>query len=250
MSRHEARLSIHNFAQISEVNLTFGDLTVLVGAQGTGKSLALQWLKTAMDGKQIISALQDAGQSVIKPEALIDLIFGVGMAGAWRADSRVEFNDTSVRPKSIRMLGNGTESVFFIPAQKAHKPYFAEEVRTSFADSLDIDKALRKGNDQANRWDYLLGHSGSSTLIGLEPHSAKEDRISTVIAKKSAAGRQLAEHLGAGARIKQWLWVASGPVHFANTERARVRLDQNGIKFVGKVVLPKHLPTAKSSNKT
>lgn len=133
--------------------------------------------------------------------------------------------------------------------EKAHKPYFAEEVRTSFADSLDIDKALQKGNDQANRWDYLLGHSGSSKLIGLEPHSAKEDQISTVIAKKKAATKQLAEHLGASARIDRWLWVASGPVHFANTERARVRLDQNGIQFVGKVVLPKHLPAANSSNK-
>ena len=38
MSREEARLSIHNVAQISEVSLTFGDLTVLVGAQGTGLS--------------------------------------------------------------------------------------------------------------------------------------------------------------------------------------------------------------------
>lgn len=119
MSKEEARLSIHNFAQISEVSLTLGDLTVLVGAQGTGKSLALQWLKTAMDGKQIISALQDAGQSVSKPEALIDLIFGVGMAGAWRSDSTVEFNGTPVRPKGISMLGNGTESVFFIPAHRS-----------------------------------------------------------------------------------------------------------------------------------
>jgi DNA repair ATPase RecN len=57
-----AHLSIHNFAQIAEAAIGFGDLTVLVGAQGTGKSLALQWLKTAIDGKQIVTMLRDAGQ--------------------------------------------------------------------------------------------------------------------------------------------------------------------------------------------
>lgn len=31
----DIHLNIRNFAQIEEVDLTFGDLTVLVGAQGT-----------------------------------------------------------------------------------------------------------------------------------------------------------------------------------------------------------------------
>ena len=52
-------LKIKNFAHIAEVSLKLGDLTVLVGAQGTGKSLALQWLKAALDGKQITTALRD-----------------------------------------------------------------------------------------------------------------------------------------------------------------------------------------------
>ena len=73
-------LRIQNFAQIRHVDLALGDLTVLVGAQGTGKSLALQWLKTALDGKQIVSALLAAGQTVAgEPDVLIDQIFGVGM---------------------------------------------------------------------------------------------------------------------------------------------------------------------------
>jgi len=56
------RLVVKNFAQISEADIPLGDLTVIVGAQGTGKSLLLQWLKAAIDGKQILRALQDAGQ--------------------------------------------------------------------------------------------------------------------------------------------------------------------------------------------
>jgi hypothetical protein len=113
------RLLIHNFAQIAEADICFGDLTVFVGAQGTGKSLALQWLKTAMDGRQIISALHDAGHSTEKPEVIVDLIFGVGMGSAWRSDSVVTFNRKQIQPKGIGRLGNGKEKVFFIPAHRS-----------------------------------------------------------------------------------------------------------------------------------
>jgi hypothetical protein len=114
-----AKLSIRNFAQISAVDLEFGDLTVLVGAQGTGKSLALQWLKTAMDGRLIVSALREAGQNVKDANVLIDLIFGVGMGSAWRSDSEVVFNGTKIRPSVIAKLGNGHEKAFFIPAHRS-----------------------------------------------------------------------------------------------------------------------------------
>jgi hypothetical protein len=113
------RLSVRNFAQIADVDLAFGDLTVLVGAQGTGKSLALQWFKAALDGKQIALALRDAGQSVDRSEVLIDLIFGVGMGDAWRADTAVALNGKDIRPAGISRLGNGHERVFFIPAHRS-----------------------------------------------------------------------------------------------------------------------------------
>jgi hypothetical protein len=114
-----AHLSIRNFAQIAEADISFGDLTVLVGAQGTGKSLALQWLKTAMDGRQIVAALRDAGQNPENPDVLIDLIFGVGMGSAWQADSEIMFDGKRIRPRGIAKLGNGREKVFFIPAHRS-----------------------------------------------------------------------------------------------------------------------------------
>lgn len=115
-------LLIRNFAHMREVTVEFGDLTVLVGAQGTGKSLALQWLKTALDGKAIVSALADAGHDVKveRPEVLVDLIFGVGMGTAWRPDETVvEFDGKKIRPSSIPLLGKTDERVFFIPAHRA-----------------------------------------------------------------------------------------------------------------------------------
>jgi energy-coupling factor transporter ATP-binding protein EcfA2 len=110
-------LVIQNFAQIEEVSLELGDLTVLVGPQGTGKSLALQWLKIALDGKQIVGALRDAGQD--NPSALIDFIFGVGMGSAWRSDSSVRFEDKAVTPRNLARLGGSEGRVFFIPAHRS-----------------------------------------------------------------------------------------------------------------------------------
>ncbi len=113
-----AKLSIRNFAHLSDVNLEFGDLTVLVGAQGVGKSLALQWLKTVLDGKQIVGALKDAGQNVADRKNLVDLIFGVGMGAAWGKSTAIKFNGSPVSVGSLHQRGTGKEKVFFIPAHR------------------------------------------------------------------------------------------------------------------------------------
>lgn len=142
------------------------------------------------------------------------------------------------------LLGNVQDGLSAV--EGAHRSCFDSAIRPAFADSLDIDEGFRAGREQENRWDYLLGHGPSRTVVGVEPHSAKDDQISAVIRKRTAALKQLRDHLRDGARIGKWLWVASGEVRFANTEKARVQLDQNGIEFVGKTVLSKHLPGSKS----
>jgi hypothetical protein len=126
--------------------------------------------------------------------------------------------------------------------QANHRALIDATVHSDFADSLDLDAAVQAQFPQDNRWDYLLGHEPSRAVVGLEPHSAKQDEISTVIAKRKAARDQLRGHLKPAARISPWLWVASGKVHFADTEKARRQLDQEGITFVGRKVLAKHLP--------
>lgn len=125
--------------------------------------------------------------------------------------------------------------------KNAHRGYFDPAIRQTFADSLDLDAAMQRGHEQANRWDYLLGHAPSGSVVAVEPHSAKQDEIATVINKRIAAREQMKGHLRDGARVAKWLWVASGKVHFANTEKARLRLDQHGIEFVGTKVTARHL---------
>lgn len=114
------RLTIRDFAHLAEVDLTLGDLTVLVGPQAAGKSLALQWLKAAIDGRQIVEALREAGHPTDRPEVLIDLIFGMGMAPAWREnETEVLLDGKKVSPKGLGRVGDGNERLFFVPAHRS-----------------------------------------------------------------------------------------------------------------------------------
>ena len=129
--------------------------------------------------------------------------------------------------------------------QSRDRNYIEEEIRPEFCESIELDEAFREGHDREHRWDYLLGHGPTSAVVALEPHSAKDDEVSQVIAKRRAALDQLRGHLKPSGRVAVWLWVASGRVQFADTEKARRTLDQNGIQFVGTKVLRRHLPTRK-----
>jgi hypothetical protein len=125
--------------------------------------------------------------------------------------------------------------------KQTHRSFFAGSLQGLFVDSLDLDAALECEYPSDNRWDYLLGHSGTSQVVGVEPHSARAGEITTVVRKRKAALRQLAAHFKPGARVSKWIWVASGRVQFADTERVRRQLDQNGIKFSGAHQLAKFL---------
>jgi hypothetical protein len=114
-------LRVRNFAQIGEAEVRFGDLTVLVGPQATGKSLLLQWLKVAIDAGEVVYALKEAGHDVKSDKGLIDLVFGEGMSGAWTSNTRVSLDDRSVSPTSwVKGLKKKQQGgVFFIPAHRA-----------------------------------------------------------------------------------------------------------------------------------
>lgn len=143
--------------------------------------------------------------------------------------------DSVLLPKVVEGLG---------ALVAAHRDCFDNAIRNTFGDSLDLDAALKLGREQENRWDYLLGHTSSREIVAVEPHSAKQDQITTVINKRAAARAQLEGHLKEGVHIAKWLWVASGKVHFARTERVQRQLDQHGIEFVTKVA-EKHMPKPK-----
>ncbi|MCA8135684.1 hypothetical protein [Burkholderia cepacia] len=154
--------------------------------------------------------------------------------------SKTPIRNALIKDSSLlTSVSNGLDAV-----ETTHRSLFDSTVRSAFADSLNLDEATKQGREQENRWDYLVGHLPSGEVVAVEPHSAKHDEISTVIRKRTAARDHLKEHLRDGAKVQKWLWVTSGKVHFADTEKARRLLDQHGIEFVGTKILPKHLPSA------
>ena len=53
-------LQLKNIGQITDADIRFGDLTVFVGPQATGKTIALEFLKLAVD----LDAIQERCDSV------------------------------------------------------------------------------------------------------------------------------------------------------------------------------------------
>lgn len=151
---------------------------------------------------------------------------------------------TPVR-SSLRATSPLHESVQVALRAVRERDCFDETVRADFADSRDLDAALRVAHPREKRWDYLVGHRPSGTVVGVEPHSTKESEIGVVIGKRRAALDQLRPHLRPGASVADWLWVASGRARFVDTEKARRQLDQAGIRLVGGRISLKHLPAAR-----
>lgn len=116
-----AALSLRNIGQIAQADLTFADLTVFVGPQASGKSIALQWLKLILDTGLIQAQLAQYGLDWNKSaDTFLDLYFGDGMRSIWTEGSSVKWNGKQwdIRHKAARMSSGRTDSAFLIPAQR------------------------------------------------------------------------------------------------------------------------------------
>lgn len=115
------RLSLKNVAQIKEADLRFGDLTVLVGPQASGKSITLQWVKLLQDTGSIQRQMHTYGLDYdgSLPEFL-DVYFGEGMRSIWQEGSEIKVDGKSVNvEKRIgRQQPEDSETAFLIPAQR------------------------------------------------------------------------------------------------------------------------------------
>jgi hypothetical protein len=115
-------LELTSVGQLRHSRLTFGDLTVLVGPQASGKSIALQFLKLMVDAGQVQEEFVRHGidWSGELPKFL-DLYFGEGMRMLWREGrSKVAWDHKPFDMPGLakRKRPNKKESLFFIPAQR------------------------------------------------------------------------------------------------------------------------------------
>lgn len=116
------QLTLRNIAQIRDAELSFGDLTVLVGPQASGKSITLQWLKLLLDTRLVQEQMHTYGldyEGKLKP--FLDVYFGEGMRSTWHeGSSQVAIDQSAVDMEQLiksRRKGR-KESVFLIPAQR------------------------------------------------------------------------------------------------------------------------------------
>lgn len=114
-------LNISHFGPIKEAHLSFGDFTILIGAQASGKSLCLQLLKLLLD-KRYVAATMDKYNYVIakNPDNVLNFYFGDGLAKMWTDDTVITDGINTYKKSGLLGKGNpdAQEQLFYIPAQR------------------------------------------------------------------------------------------------------------------------------------
>ena len=116
-------IKVENFGPIGLADVEYGDLTILVGAQASGKSLFLELTKLMVDKESIVNNLRKYNYIIGKNDQanLLDIYFGNGMSKAWNADTRVAVDcQGEIKGVSIpAVIAEGAEErMFYIPAQR------------------------------------------------------------------------------------------------------------------------------------
>lgn len=117
------RLKVKSFGPIGEADVHFGDLTLLVGPQASGKSIFLQLLKLLIDKNNIRKTLEQYNYIWNKEDVnkILDLVFGEGMHSVCRDESEIDFDNRPYSRKSIvstNAKSGQDERLFYIPAQR------------------------------------------------------------------------------------------------------------------------------------
>lgn len=119
-------LRVERMGPIQQADVTFGDLTVIVGPQATGKSIFLQTLKLLIDRDQIHETFRHHSMNFSgRADAFLDGYFGRGMAGAWQIEqSRLVWNGKHIQLPDYAAPTKSPkgkvlhERLFYIPAQR------------------------------------------------------------------------------------------------------------------------------------
>lgn len=116
------RLEVQNFGQIKQADITFGDLTLFVGSQATGKSILLELIKLLSDSQNISFVLSKNGYFWKKNlQSFFELYFGEGMQNIWNENTQINLNKKNITLKNLHKLTipiSSINRIFFIPAQR------------------------------------------------------------------------------------------------------------------------------------
>lgn len=184
--------SISDLGPIQKVDIELGDLTFLVGPQASGKSLALETLKLAIDRDSVIATM-DRYNYILghNPEKILNVFYGEGMGGIWKESTHVGVDGVPFTRSSLPKKADVEKEaqVFYMPAQRVvcmgdgtpksfsdfayTTPYvmreFAETLRTFVQFGIGISgKVFPAANriklDLRERFDSTIFHGGAVVM--------------------------------------------------------------------------------------
>lgn len=115
------RLKIENCGPIRTVDMEMGKLTILVGPQASGKSIALQLYKLALEYPAIKRTMVDFAFDPTRGRSdFMSDYMGEGMGALWRDDTVIEITKKKLSYDNIKATTykDREHSVFYIPAQR------------------------------------------------------------------------------------------------------------------------------------
>jgi hypothetical protein len=120
MEQRMKSLKLKNIGPITEADIEFGDLTVFVGGQAMGKSIAMEMVKIIEDAGYIRQRMESFGLDCSKPEKLFSNYFGAGKDKIWTEGKSEITRDAKNITRQDMFAKNRTKDMktFYIPAQR------------------------------------------------------------------------------------------------------------------------------------
>ncbi|MCH8042917.1 MAG: ATP-binding protein [Planctomycetes bacterium] len=203
-------LEVSSFGPIKRGEVRFGDLTILVGPQASGKSLFVQLFKVIEDSGAVSRNLKQYGFTWPKDKdpvgSFLSIYFGGGMESVWKRDTSInvdgkpyDFRSRVVKPR--RGPTNHKETAFLIPAQRVlalqdgwPKPFLGFPQGSPYC-SRDFSESMR----------LLMEHGlGSGKAIFPQPGRLKS-QLRRLIDEDIYVGAELLQHTD-GQRKQIVLW--------------------------------------------
>lgn len=121
------------------------------------------------------------------------------------------------------------------------RPHIRAEDTRRLCGSVDVDKALRRKEPRANRWDFAIGYEhinrNDDFIYWVETHTGGDNQIKVVLKKLEwlkAWLRRDGQHLDKFDR--DMIWVSSGHTFFTKGSAQVKTLAQKGLIYSGAIL--------------
>lgn len=112
------QIEVVSLGQLEKASITFGDMTIFVGPQASGKSILLQLIKLALDCRDIAHTINQYGFYWQNDHEFLSLYFGEGMQVIWNDATRITLDRREFNLEQAQKGKRKDEAVFLIPAQR------------------------------------------------------------------------------------------------------------------------------------